>query len=66
MVFVVDWMYGTYVVIKYKDFIEIHSRIYSITVFSDRIKIRKIGTNFIQIKHQPWKLLPIWCLLAEE
>jgi len=49
-------MYGTYVVIKYKDFIEIHSRIYSITVFSDRIKIRKIDSNFIQIKRQPFTL----------
>lgn len=54
--FVVEWMYGTDVVIKYKDFIEIHSRIYSITVFSDRIKIRKIDSNFIQIKHQPCTL----------
>ena len=34
MVFVVDWIYGTYVAIKYKDFIKIYSRIYSVSVHS--------------------------------
>jgi hypothetical protein len=54
MVFVVDWIYGTYDAIKYKDFIKIFSRIYSVSVFSYWIKIRKIDSSFLWIKYQTW------------